>query len=47
MKIIEEDITRFLVFFSAILIGFCGAMFLALKVNDVQDSYRLVEHFRD
>lgn len=39
VKIIEEDITRFLVFFSAIFIGFCGAMFLALKVNDVQDSY--------
>ncbi|XP_028403823.1 uncharacterized protein LOC114526426 [Dendronephthya gigantea] len=39
VTIIWEDITRFLGFFSVIFIGFCGAMYMALKVNNVQDSY--------
>ncbi|XP_028417809.1 uncharacterized protein LOC114542467 [Dendronephthya gigantea] len=39
VKIIQKDIPRFLLFFSVVFIGFCGAMYLALKVNDKQDSF--------
>ena len=39
VKIIQKDITRFVVFFSVIYIGFCGAMYMALKVDNMQDSF--------
>ena len=44
VNIIQKDITRFMVFFSVIFVGFCGAMYMALKVNDMQDTYRLIKY---
>ena len=39
VRIIREDITRFMMFFSVIFIGFCGAMEMALKMNDMQGYF--------
>ncbi|XP_028403084.1 transient receptor potential cation channel subfamily V member 5-like [Dendronephthya gigantea] len=39
VKMIMEDVKRFMLFFAVIFIGFCGTMFLALKVDGTQDSY--------
>ena len=38
-KIIYRDITRFSVVFLIVCIGFCGAMFMALKATDKQDLF--------
>lgn len=38
-KIIYRDITRFSVVFLVVFIGFCGAMFMALKATDKQDLF--------
>lgn len=38
-KIIYRDITRFSVVFLIVFIGFCGAMFMALKATDKQDLF--------
>lgn len=38
-KIIYRDITRFSVVFLVVLIGFCGAMFMALKATGSQELF--------
>ena len=38
-KIIYRDITRFSVVFAIVFLGFCGAMFMALKAMDKQNLF--------
>lgn len=38
-KIIYRDITRFSVVFLVVFIGFCGAMFMALKATGSQELF--------
>lgn len=39
-KIIYRDISRFLVVFVIIFLGFCGSMFMAITATSMQDTHR-------
>ncbi|RMX39953.1 hypothetical protein pdam_00021266, partial [Pocillopora damicornis] len=40
-RIIYRDITRFSVVFTIVFLGFCGAMFMALKATGSQELFRI------
>ena len=42
VRIIKTDIKYFMIFFSVIFIGFCGAMEMTLKMNDMQGHFGFV-----
>jgi len=39
-RIIYRDITRFSVVFVVVFLGFCGAMYMALKATGSQELFR-------